>query len=61
MPFEVDFEWVRRICKRGSHGLTQVLKSFRDSSVEYPFHKKGGRHSDTLSDLGALETPKKYI
>ena len=59
MPVEVDFEHVRRVRKRGIHGLCQTLKSFRDSNVVFPAYDLKQRRSPALEDLGKLEVPKK--
>jgi predicted amidohydrolase len=56
IPVEVDFEMVRRVRKRGYHGLTQVLKSFNNNPVVYPFHQ-GKQNSKYISELGELSIP----
>jgi hypothetical protein len=58
-PIEVDFEAVRRVRRRGWHGIGQVLKSFRDRAVDFP--ACGDRHQsfDALSALGPLQLPER--
>jgi predicted amidohydrolase len=57
-PIELDLSQVRRQRETGMKGLGQVLKSFRDRSVDFSVYD---RHSGTdayLHQLGPLETPK---
>ena len=56
-PIEVDLSMVRRQRETGLKGLGQVLKSFRDRSVDFSVYD---RHSGTdafLNTLGPLEIP----
>jgi predicted amidohydrolase len=53
---ELDLEHVTRVRERGWHGLGQVLKSFRDASVEFPPYQPG-RRSFVLDSLGPLQKP----
>ena len=57
IPVEVDLEHVRRVRSRGVYGLCQPLKSFRDSTVEFPAYDSGRRNSPALADLGELAVP----
>ena len=57
LPFEVDLELVRRVRRRGWQGLGQVLKSFRDRSVDFPACADRGRALDALEALGPLQLP----
>ena len=57
MPVLVDFERVRRSRCRGSLGLGQPVKSFRDTPVKFPYYTEGPR-SPYLDSLGALEMPR---
>ena len=59
MPVEVDFSRVRRVRERGTHGLGQPLKSFRDSGVELTIYQDDNRKASNFSQLGALEIPRK--
>ncbi len=56
-PFEVDFDFVRHVRRRGWHGIGQVLKSFRDRAVDFPVCADRGRPSEALLALGALQMP----
>ena len=58
MPFEVDFEYLRRCRERGWQGLGQPLKSFRDNTVVYPAYAAARAESETLARLGLLELPR---
>lgn len=57
MPIELDLAHVRRVRERGWHGLGQPLKSFRDSTVEFPLLTPERRRTPALSDLGPLRIP----
>ena len=57
MPVEVDMDLVKRVRQRGTLGLGQVLKSFRDSTLEFPCYEPGKRRSDALEALGSLAMP----
>lgn len=54
VPFEIDFERVRRSREVGLRGLGQQLKSFRDRVVEFPIYGPGGRDWPYLQSLGPL-------
>ncbi len=60
MPIEIDFDIARRIRKQGYHGLTQVLKSFNQSQVNYPFHQGSNSASEYIAQLGPLSMPQKH-
>jgi predicted amidohydrolase len=53
---EIDLDQVRSARERGWHGLGQVMKSFRDSKVEFPAHG-ADKESDALRALGPLRKP----
>ena len=53
---ELDFNHVRRVRKRGLHGLGQTLKSFRDANITYPVYQEGSG-AGAFAELGALEVP----
>lgn len=57
---ELDLEAVRSARKRGWLGLTQPLKSFRDSTVEFPQYALSSRHSSYLDSLGSLSMPTSF-
>ena len=56
-PIEVDLELVRRVRRRGWHGVGQVLKSFRDRAVDFPVCGDRNLEFDALSALGPLQLP----
>jgi predicted amidohydrolase len=56
-PIEIDFDQVRRQRETGMMGLGQVLKSFRDRSVEFPVYDPVSGADDYLRSLGPLKMP----
>lgn len=52
----VDFDRVRRTREKGLLGLGQPLKSFRDSTVEFPQYKSTPEY---LKELGKMHVPEK--
>ncbi|SDZ58977.1 Predicted amidohydrolase [Jannaschia faecimaris] len=56
-PIEVDLSMVRRQRETGMKGLGQVLKSFRDRSVDFSVYDRTSGTDDFLNTLGPLETP----
>ncbi|PCJ45565.1 MAG: carbon-nitrogen hydrolase family protein [Gammaproteobacteria bacterium] len=59
IPFEVDFNLVRRSRERGLHGLGQPLKSFRDNAIKYSIYKNDAHKNAELNKLGSLVIPHK--
>jgi predicted amidohydrolase len=57
MVAELDLQAVRSARERGWLGLTQPLKSFRDSIVEFPQYDVAARRSPYLESLGPLSMP----
>lgn len=57
VALELDFEQVRRARSRGWHGLGQVLKSFRDSDVQFPLHENASERQGQMRELGVLSMP----
>lgn len=57
---ELDLEAVRSARQRGWLGLTQPLKSFRDSVVEFPQYALASRRSSYLDALGVLSMPTSF-
>jgi predicted amidohydrolase len=55
---EFDLDSVVRVRERGWQGLGQPLKSFRDSTMQFPPYANGAR-SPWLDALGPLEIPAK--
>lgn len=54
VPMEIDLDRVRRYREVGLRGLGQPLKSFRDSTVEFPVYGPGGKEVSYLQSLGPL-------
>ncbi|MBZ0268464.1 carbon-nitrogen hydrolase family protein [bacterium] len=57
IPFEIDFDRVRRSREVGLRGLGQQLKSFRDRAVEFSVYSPQGRAWPYLNSLGPLAKP----
>ncbi|SHL06147.1 Predicted amidohydrolase [Roseovarius marisflavi] len=57
-PIEVDLSMVRRQRETGMKGLGQVLKSFRDRSVDFSVYDRTSTTNDYLKTLGPLEIPQ---
>jgi predicted amidohydrolase len=53
IPVTVDFERVRQVRREGIKGLGQPLKSFRDSSIDFPPYRRDAA-SAALDGLGPL-------
>lgn len=58
-PIEVDFDYVRRVRRRGWHGVGQVLKSFRDRAVDFPACGDRRLEFEALQSLGPLTRPER--
>ena len=56
LPLEIDLELVRRSRERGIRGLGQMLKSFRDRSVDFSIYRPEANLS-YLDSLGPLTKP----
>ncbi|MGB5838030.1 MAG: carbon-nitrogen hydrolase family protein [Albidovulum sp.] len=57
-PIEIDFSQVRRQRETGLKGLGQVLKSFRDRSVDFSVYDRQSGADAYLKTLGPLEIPQ---
>jgi hypothetical protein len=57
-PIEVDLDLVRRQRETGLRGLGQVLKSFRDRSVDFPVYDRASGSDAYLRGLGPLDVPQ---
>jgi len=53
---ELDFDYVARVRRQGWNGLGQPLKSFRDSTVQFPAYRRDAP-SAALEELGPLTRP----
>ena len=56
-PIEIDLSQVRRQRETGMKGLGQVLKSFRDRSVDFSVYDRDSGWDNYLRSLGPLEMP----
>ncbi len=56
-PIEIDLSQVRRQRETGMKGLGQVLKSFRDRSVDFSVYDRNSGWDGYLKSLGPLEMP----
>lgn len=56
IPLKLDLDYVRDVRETGWNNLSQSLKSFRDSKLEFPCYGNGYR-SEYLDTLGPLTTP----
>jgi predicted amidohydrolase len=57
IALELDLDQVTNVRERGWNGLTQTLKSFRDTPVDYPPYAPGARTGGAPAKLGKLERP----
>ncbi len=58
-PIEIDLSMVRRQRETGMKGLGQVLKSFRDRSVDFSVYDRTSGTDTYLQNLGPLVIPHK--
>jgi predicted amidohydrolase len=56
---EVDFDRVRRVRERGSFGLTQTLKCFRDHPLDFPPYRNAMADPGAFGKLGPVAIPEK--
>lgn len=61
IPIEIDLDQVRRQRQHGMRGLGQPLKSFRDSTVDFPIYDRERRDLVYLRTLGPLEKLRREI
>lgn len=59
-PIEIDLDQVRRQRETGIKGLGQVLKSFRDRTVDFPVYDRTSGADAYLHRLGKLEMPGQH-
>jgi len=59
IPFTVDLGRVREVRRFGTLRLGQILKSFRDTPIEFPCYWGKYEESPSMSALGALKMPGK--
>lgn len=51
IPIELDLAKVRRVREKGSMGLGQPLKSFRDGQISFPQYQQKSHYLDSLGPL----------
>jgi predicted amidohydrolase len=59
IPITLDLARVRDSRRHGIKGLGQVLKSFRDTDVHFPFYDRSAGPSPPLQALGPLTLPQR--
>lgn len=59
IPVTLDLERVRASRRNGIKGLGQMLKSFRDTRVEWPCYARPPAQSPSLAELGPLTMPER--
>jgi predicted amidohydrolase len=59
IPVTLDFDRVRAARTRGIKGLGQMLKSFRDTRIDFPCYASPSAESPSLRDLGPLTMPER--
>jgi len=59
IPFIIDLDRVREVRRSGTLRLGQILKSFRDTPVEFPCYRGKFEESFSMSALGPLTMPGK--
>jgi len=57
IALELDLDLVTNVRERGWQGLTQPLKSFRDTPVKFPPYAPDAHRGGALAKLGTLERP----
>jgi len=57
IPFTVDLSRVREVRRSGTLRLGQVLKSFRDTPIEFPCYRGKYQESLAMAALGPLTMP----
>ncbi|MBT4522428.1 MAG: carbon-nitrogen hydrolase family protein [Halieaceae bacterium] len=59
ITIDADLGRVRRVRERGTQGLVQSLKSFRDAPAVFPAYTENANAYSALSDLGELKMPER--
>jgi predicted amidohydrolase len=59
VPFTIDLSRVREVRKSGTLRLGQILKSFRDTPIEFPCYRGKYQESPAMAALGPLTMPSK--
>ena len=58
IPFTIDLNRVREVRRSGTLRLGQILKSFRDTPIEFSCYRGGYKDSPSMSALGPLTMVK---
>jgi predicted amidohydrolase len=58
VPFTIDLNRLREVRKSGTLRLGQILKSFRDTPIEFPCYRSKYEQSPSMAALGPLTMPK---
>jgi len=58
IPFTIDPNRVREVRRSGTLRLGQILKSFRDTPIEFPCYRGQYQESPSMGGLGPLTMPK---
>ena len=58
VPFTIDLDRVREVRRSGTLRLGQILKSFRDTAIEFPCYRGEYQESPSMTVLGPLTMPK---
>jgi len=59
IPFTVDLNRVREVRKSGTLRLGQILKSFRDTPIDFPCYHGKYQQSAAMQNLGPLKMPER--
>lgn len=57
IPVTLDLDRVREVRKSGTLRLGQILKSFRDTPIEFPCYRGSYQESPSMEALGPLKMP----
>ena len=59
IPFTIDLDRVREVRRSGTLRLGQILKSFRDTPIDFPCYRGAYEESAAMAALGPLKMPEK--
>jgi predicted amidohydrolase len=57
IPITIDFNRIQEVRRNGTLRLGQILKSFRDTPIEFPCYRGKYEDSPSMASLGALTMP----
>ena len=58
IPFTIDLHRVREVRRTGTLRLGQILKSFRDTPIDFPCYRGKYQDSSSMAALGPLTMPE---